>query len=727
VSATMAGASQHPTSRLQFCLPYFLMPRDEHIAFRVSTIRSKFSAYVFTSMLVGYPVFMAVFDHFFDILACTWLFVMTFLEICAIRRGSDKLLIYTTRALQASMTTLSLIKVVLHWRELLECPAQASPTMLSPVALNCSGSPTTAMSSAHVFARSAVSSYSVFVLLPVLCLIHLIPAPVFVVPVLLIGCIDMMVASTYVSLDSLIMSVINPLFAGIFISIIGYRADFLALKTWQEMKRREAWLASVAHNIGTPLTTISYATSAMWGMDAIEDTRPMLKNQRVAVDYLRCVYSNVMYQKNGRNPVGKQQRFRIKTLQRACQHVTETYGSSMFPNIAVEYYIEEEALPEYIVSDWAKIQQCVVNLVTNAQKHFQDGGNSSKKKSGATGGGEDGIGNNVLHSVDVSATAGTAHTADVAAAGGDGMKVTVRFLLNSDLNQLHIEVCDGGAGVNDALVNEYFRRNGTGLGSVGVMMEALGGGYGGHRNTDGMLGSTFYIDIPLHDDVDMDVLHEDDHTTLFMSVEQRQRDEETRGDDVVELEKKGARHEEAGKSCSVSVSEDSEESKTRQTIITSTTGPGKQTAAMKAGQFKLLLVEDMMLNRAFIRLWLEHDFPELSIVDASNGKEALEQLQRASDTSTPFDMVFMDICMPVMDGFACLEEMTILYGDKKPPTIAITTGATHDNPAFTTLEPGTGAKFDQWWDKTDQNAMLCGVKKLMRSIEIERAAARTKN
>jgi len=133
------------------------------------------------------------------------------------------------------------------------------------------------------------------------------------------------------------------------------------------------------------------------------------------------------------------------------------------------------------------------------------------------------------------------------------------------------------------------------------------------------------------------------------------------------------------------------------------------------GKYKLLLVEDMLLNRAFIRLWMLHEFSELRIVDASNGKEALEQLQIAAEAGTPFDMVLMDISMPVMDGFDCLEEMTIMYDGEKnrPPTIAITTGTRQ-------RKSGTGAKFDQWWDKTDQSAMLSGMKELMRSIEAGR-------
>jgi len=44
-----------------------------------------------------------------------------------------------------------------------------------------------------------------------------------------------------------------------------------------------------------------------------------LKQQRVAVDYLRGVYTTVMYRRGGKTPIMKQQRFKLKDIVSACE------------------------------------------------------------------------------------------------------------------------------------------------------------------------------------------------------------------------------------------------------------------------------------------------------------------------------------------------------------------------------------------------------------------------
>jgi two-component system LytT family response regulator len=67
---------------------------------------------------------------------------------------------------------------------------------------------------------------------------------------------------------------------------------------------------------------------------------------------------------------------------------------------------------------------------------------------------------------------------------------------------------------------------------------------------------------------------------------------------------------------------------------------------------KVLIVDDEPLARALI-IELLKDFNEFQIIgECSNGKEAVRDIKESSP-----DLVFLDVQMPVMDGFAVLEEI----------------------------------------------------------------------
>ncbi len=641
-----------------------MKPDNEMRGYHVSRLRSTFTAWLCVSAWLVYPIFIFFREHRYDQLTSVGLLLLTTIELWANQYGSDRALLTATRLLQSSIFVVFCIRVTIIWSELLECPGQ-SP---GATGLDCDmiNSTNVKMTEDHALMRALVTSYHVFVVLPVVFMLHLIPVRIFMLPVFVLGCIDIGIASTYVSLSKLATGVLSPLFSGIFLCIIGHRKEFLALIAWQEVKRKEVWLAGVAHNIGTPLMTISFAASAMRDMTDIENIRAMLKRQNIAVEYLRSVYTSVMYRRDGRTPVVKRQRFKIAALQQACEAVTSTYGSSLFPDVAIKYALDQN-LPDFIVGDWAKIQQCVVNLVSNAQKHCH----------GIIGDDDTAVGSGVKKLNNTSKL------------------VIVKFGMDSGHDAMRIEVCDNGVGVKTSRVKSYFSRDGTGLGSVGMIVASMGGTCGGHKNAEtgassseesaSSCGSTFFITVPLRDDVELDVVHDDHHASLPMFVQVEEQND---------IPKVGHT-----KTLAAKESEDKQD--------------GNELELEFLGPIKVLLVEDVSVNRALIRMWLLREFPFLHIVDASNGKDALQQLQRAEDDEQPFQIVLMDISMPVMDGFTCLDEMNKMYGDHMPTTIAISTGIHLENP---TRRRGEGPNFDQCWDKTDESALLCGMKSLVQSI-----------
>ncbi|GHA34414.1 hypothetical protein GCM10007103_14800 [Salinimicrobium marinum] len=83
-------------------------------------------------------------------------------------------------------------------------------------------------------------------------------------------------------------------------------------------------------------------------------------------------------------------------------------------------------------------------------------------------------------------------------------------------------------------------------------------------------------------------------------------------------------------------------------------------------QMNLLLVEDVEINRKilvqFLQNWwqLEPDY-------ATNGKQALEMAKRKV-----YDLILMDVRMPVMDGYEATRQIRKLSGYKNTPILALT-------------------------------------------------------
>jgi len=84
---------------------------------------------------------------------------------------------------------------------------------------------------------------------------------------------------------------------------------------------------------------------------------------------------------------------------------------------------------------------------------------------------------------------------------------------------------------------------------------------------------------------------------------------------------------------------------------------------------EVLICEDNSLNQQVLRDHLRR--VGLTSVIANNGKEAVDLVsERMKSGATPFDLIFMDIHMPVMDGLEASMKMTEL--GVKTPIIAVT-------------------------------------------------------
>ena len=86
--------------------------------------------------------------------------------------------------------------------------------------------------------------------------------------------------------------------------------------------------------------------------------------------------------------------------------------------------------------------------------------------------------------------------------------------------------------------------------------------------------------------------------------------------------------------------------------------------------YSLLLVEDNVLNKEVAKFFLNKTGIKLSY--ANNGKEAIEMVERSS-----FDIVLMDLQMPVMDGYEASKIITKKY--EHLPIIALSAAVMEDD------------------------------------------------
>lgn len=97
----------------------------------------------------------------------------------------------------------------------------------------------------------------------------------------------------------------------------------------------------------------------------------------------------------------------------------------------------------------------------------------------------------------------------------------------------------------------------------------------------------------------------------------------------------------------------------------------KQTENTNNSAFKILVVEDNLVNKLLAKTVINRILPNATIFEASNGVEAIEQYQLQNP-----DLIFMDLQMPVMNGYDAAENIISLSKQKssKPLIVALTAG-----------------------------------------------------
>jgi CheY-like chemotaxis protein len=88
-----------------------------------------------------------------------------------------------------------------------------------------------------------------------------------------------------------------------------------------------------------------------------------------------------------------------------------------------------------------------------------------------------------------------------------------------------------------------------------------------------------------------------------------------------------------------------------------------------SNNFKVLIVEDNKINMLLLKTIIKTIFKEASVFETYNGKEAFEQFEAIQP-----DIIFMDIQMPIMNGYEATKAIRDTIQGKKIPIIAVTAG-----------------------------------------------------
>jgi CheY-like chemotaxis protein len=79
-----------------------------------------------------------------------------------------------------------------------------------------------------------------------------------------------------------------------------------------------------------------------------------------------------------------------------------------------------------------------------------------------------------------------------------------------------------------------------------------------------------------------------------------------------------------------------------------------------------LIVEDLEINRTILKAVLSKMIPNAIFTEAENGEIGIQYFKQFD-----FDLIFMDIQMPILDGFETTEKIRELEKDKSEKSIIL--------------------------------------------------------
>jgi signal transduction histidine kinase/CheY-like chemotaxis protein len=100
---------------------------------------------------------------------------------------------------------------------------------------------------------------------------------------------------------------------------------------------------------------------------------------------------------------------------------------------------------------------------------------------------------------------------------------------------------------------------------------------------------------------------------------------------------------------------------------------------------KILIAEDILYNRTLLQNMLE-SLNYTNITTTENGKEAFDEIEKAYTINEPYQILLLDLRMPIMNGFEVIDKIKI--NNWKLPEIVVVTASTMDSDIISCKEKG---------------------------------------